>query len=70
MGTHKKKTKSSIPKAPKKVPAKPLLPPSADTPVEPTIKKDVDEHPFDVGHYLVVRYRDESERSAKVGSVI
>lgn len=66
MGTHKKKTKSSIPKAPKKGPIKPLLPPTASVDAEPEITKDIDEHPCDKGHFLVVRYRDDSQRSAKV----
>jgi hypothetical protein len=37
---------------------------SADN-VEKEIR-NVDEHPIDIGNYLIVRYRDNSQRIAKV----
>jgi hypothetical protein len=38
----------------------------AEDPEEDVVERDVDEHPYQKGHYLVVRYRDNSHRLAKV----
>jgi Ni/Co efflux regulator RcnB len=60
MTNPKKKQKGQ--KKGKKVPAET----EASEPQEETAGRDVDEHPFKNGHYLVVKYRDNSSRIAKV----
>jgi hypothetical protein len=33
-------------------------------------KKDIDEHPLQIGHCLIVKYRDGSDRLVRVGRLI
>ena len=41
------------------------LPPKKEEEEEDT-NKDVDEHPLSLNHYIVVKYRDDSPRLAKI----
>ena len=57
----KKKTKTK-----KKVEKKAVPVVEADVVVVKEEKKDIDEHPLAIGHFLVVKYRDGSDRLARV----
>ena len=59
--THPKK-KQKGQKKPKKV----IISGEGAVQAEENVDRDVDEHPYQKGHYLVVRYRDGSHRLAKV----
>lgn len=59
----KKKTKFKK-KAEKKAPAE------GEAVKEEKEKKDIDEHPLAIGHFLIVKYRDGSDRLVRVSGVV